>query len=97
MGPGDQQVTLNFGSLQATVPIGAKAWKIVPGSHPLPIADFDACSNSELFAPARTESELCHRPYTAFLHVSGPRVATCHLGAHLGDWPSESAKLAVRW
>ena len=29
--------------------------------------------------------------------VSGTRVTTRHLGAHLGDWPSESAKLAVRW
>ena len=60
--PSEHHVTPNFGSL-ATVPVGTKARKTLPGSHPVPIAAFYASSNTELFAPSRAESEPCRHPY----------------------------------
>jgi hypothetical protein len=64
--PCEQQVTPSqtFGSLQAIVPVGGQGIEIVRGRHPRPITDFYASSNSELFAPARAKSELCHYVYT---------------------------------
>jgi len=77
MVPGEQQVTPNFGSFRATVPVGSQGMENRPGRHPFPLADFYAPSNTELFAPARTESEPCRRPYTASVwrQGSGPCVA----------------------
>ena len=53
-----------FASLRTTVPVAAKAWKIVSGSHFLPISDFYACSNTELQLVRRSQSlAIIHPPH----------------------------------
>src|SRR5216683_2496080 len=44
--------------LLQTYPSVAIAWRIIGGSHTLPIADFCTATNAQLFAPTRTNAGL---------------------------------------
>jgi len=98
--PGEQRLTPNFGSLQATVLVGPR--------HVESTLEATRCQSrtSVLVQTQNCSRQLERSRSLVVIHTPrlwddkapGPRrVATCHLDAHSGDWPSEFARLTVRW
>jgi len=96
--PGEQQVTLNFGSFQATVPAGGQGIENRPWKLPVSTRGLICVFKRKIL---RTSSNGVGALPLSIHRVCGTtRLWTtrgCHLEAHSGDWPSESAKFAVRW